>query len=177
MPATLTTPSARCCPHPADPTLTKWGGIGAIVIAVVCVQLVGWLLAAGSAGEWYAALSKPSWTPADRVYGPVWAVMYVLSAVAAALVWAELDRVDVCGALGLFGVQLAANLAWAVFFFGFRSPLLGLIDLAALWGAVIATTVEFWSIRRAAGALLVPYLLWTTYALVLNTAITLRNPG
>jgi len=156
----------------------KWAGIGGIVAAVVGVQVVaGLVTASGSAEAWYASLSKPAWMAPDWVFGPVWAVMYVLMAVAAGLVWSVRDREDVCGALGLFGVQLAATLAWSVCFFGFRSPLLGLIDLTALWCAVAATAAEFWGIRRAAGALLVPYLLWVTYALALNIAVLLRNPA
>jgi len=177
MPATLPVPSARCCPHAAHPTLTRWAGIGVIVAAVVAVQVIGGLVTAGSVGTWYAGLAKPTWTPPDGVFGPVWAALYVMMAVAAALVWAARDRADVCGALGLFGVQLAANLAWSVFFFGLRSPALGMLDLVALWCAVAATAVEFWQIRRAAGVLLIPYLAWLTFALVLNGAILIRNPG
>jgi tryptophan-rich sensory protein len=147
------------------------------VIALACpaVEVLGGLVSAGAMAGWYQSLAKPAWTPTEWPFGPVRAALYVALAVAAGIVWFARDREDVCGPLGYFGVLLAATLAWSVFFFGFRSPLLGLLALSVLWAATALTAVEFFRVSKAAGVLLVPYLLWITYAGVLNADILLMN--
>ena len=175
MPLNICAPHPRACPHPLNPRVAAWAGVGAIVCAVLVVQLLTGLIASGQIRTWYATLMKPAWSPAEWVFGPVWTALYVAMAVAAGFVWFARDREDVCGALGLFGVLLAANLAWNIFFFGLRSPLLGLLDMTVLWTAVALTAVEFFRVSKPAGLLLVPYWLWVSYAAVLNADILLMN--
>jgi tryptophan-rich sensory protein len=146
-----------------------------IALACLAVLVVSGLVSAGAIEGWYRSLAKPAWTPAEWVFGPVWTGLYASLAVAAGIVWFARDREDVCGPLGYFGVLLAATLAWSIFFFGFRSPLLGLLDLSVLWAATALTAVEFFRVNKVAGLLLVPYLLWISYAAVLNADILLMN--
>jgi benzodiazapine receptor len=125
--------------------------------------------------EWYPALRKPSWNPPNGVFGPVWSALYLAMAVAVWLVWRSGG--DVTVAVGLFALQLALNLAWSIVFFGQRNPRGGLVVIVGLWLAIAATLVVFMSIDTLAGALLIPYLAWVTFASVLNGAIARLNPS
>jgi tryptophan-rich sensory protein len=146
-----------------------------IVLACLAVNVVSELVSAGAMAGWYQSLAKPAWTPTGWPFGPIRAALYASLAVAAGIVWFARDREDVCRPLGYFGVLLSATLAWSVFFFGFRSPLLGLLDLTVLWAATALTAGEFFRVNKLAGILLVPYGLWITYAAVLNADILLMN--
>ena len=126
-------------------------------------------------GAWYAELDKPSWTPPNAAFGPVWTALYVMMAVAAWLVWARCGAAGAPAALTAFLVQLGLNATWSWLFFGRQAIGLALLDLVLLWAALAATTTLFWRKRPLAGALLAPYLLWTTYAGFLNFAIWRLN--
>src|SRR5262245_6571257 len=154
-------------------TSKTWLGVAAIVLSVTGVAAVGALVTAPAVRSWYPDLPRPAWTPPDWVFGPVWTVLYAMIAVAASIVWARRDRIDVCCPLGAFAVHLALNLAWPLLFFGLKSPLLGFLDICLLWVATAVTATQFWLVSRAAGWLFVPYLAWVTFAAALNAAIVL----
>ena len=151
--------------------------LGFVVLIAVCFGAA----AAGGAATypriegWYAALTKPSWTPPDRLFGPVWTVLYLGMAVAAWLVWRQKGLNGARGPLILFAVQLGLNVAWSWLFFGLRNPALGFIDILLLWVAIAATIVAFWRQSVLAGLLFVPYLSWVTFAACLNYSIWLLN--
>lgn len=126
---------------------------------------------------WYATLAKPPFTPPDWIFGPVWSFLYLSMAVAAWLVWRRKGLSDARWPLALFAVQLALNVAWSWLFFGFRNPGLGFLDIVLLWIAIAATLVAFWRRFSIAGLLFVPYLLWVTFAAVLNFLIWQINSG
>jgi translocator protein len=121
---------------------------------------------------WYPTLRKPAWTPPNWLFGPVWTVLYLLMAFAGWLAWRD-SGVSVW--IAIFLVQLALNAAWTLIFFGRRRLGLAAVEIASLWLAVLATTVGFWTVNRYAGLLLVPYLLWVTFAGFLNIAIWRLN--
>ena len=151
--------------------------IGLAVLIAVCFGAA----AAGGAATypriegWYAALTKPSWTPPGWLFGPVWTVLYLGMAVAAWLVWRQKGLSAARGALTLFGVQLGLNVAWSWLFFGLRNPGLGFVDILSLWVAIAATLVAFWWRSVLAGLLFAPYLAWVTFAAVLNYSIWQSN--
>jgi benzodiazapine receptor len=124
---------------------------------------------------WYQSLEKPSWTPPDAVFGPVWTALYILMAVAAWLVWKRGGWTAQRGPLTLWGVQLVLNSLWSILFFGMRSPALGLVEIQFLWLAILGTLIVFWKVSRLAGGLMLPYLAWVTYASALNFAIFRLN--
>lgn len=132
---------------------------------------VGGLSAAGGTNEWYASIERPSWTPPDWLFGPVWTVLYAAIGVAAWLVWRRRGEFDVTPALAAWGVQLALNAAWTGLFFGLRRPGIAFVEIVVLVVAVAVTTVLFARISTAAGLLLMPYLLWVCFAAALNGAI------
>lgn len=123
-------------------------------------------------GVWYRNLDKPDWTPPNWMFPVIWAVLYVLIALAATRI-SELPDNDL--ALSLWGLQITINTLWSGVFFGLRRMLAGAVIIAALWVTVLATTVLFWGHDVIAALMMVPYLIWGTYALALNTSVWLRN--
>ncbi len=155
-----------------------YGWLGLAVAVGVCFAAagVGGRFTASSVGDWYAQLKKPSWTPPNWVFGPVWTALYLAMAVAAWLVWRRVGFGQAGWALGLFGVQLALNVLWSALFFGLRSPGAAFADIVALWQAIAATTIFFWRAVPLAGWLMLPYWLWVSFAAVLNLAVWQMNP-
>jgi len=125
---------------------------------------------------WYESLQKPSWTPPNRAFGPVWGLLYVMMAVAAWLVWRAGGWQQAGPALSLFAVQLILNFAWSAIFFRQRKLGAALAEILILWIAVLATTAAFSRWSPAAGWLMVPYLAWLTLAASLNFKIWRMNP-
>ncbi len=120
----------------------------------------------------YGQLRRPPWAPPGEVFGPVWTVLYVLIGIAG---WLIATRPGGEGALRLWTVQLALNAAWTPIFFGLRRPGVALVEIVALLSTTTLTTVAALRHRPLAGALLLPYLAWLTYATALNSAIWQRN--
>jgi tryptophan-rich sensory protein len=134
-------------------------------------------LATQRAPEFYSALSRPAWAPPSSVFGPVWTVLYALMAIAAWLVWKENGLRNARVPLGLFAIQLSLNALWSWLFFAWQRGLLAEIEIILLLGFIALTLVAFWRVRPLAGALLLPYLAWVTYASALTFALVRRNPG
>ena len=147
------------------------------VALVLCygAAAVGRLLGAGADGGWYADLAKPSWTPPSWVFGPVWTLLYGMMAVAAWLVWLRRRQRPAAAAMALFAAQLALNAAWSPLFFGLHRPDIAFADIVLLWLALAATVWLFLRRSVLAGLVLVPYLLWVSFAVALNFAIWRLN--
>jgi translocator protein len=141
---------------------------------VLCYGVAAVAAQAGP-GAWYEQLAKPDWTPPGWLFGPVWTVLYGLMGIAAWMTWKEKGFKGAGLALGLFGLQLTLNLAWSWLFFGLEAIGLALADIIALWATILLTIVVFWRENRMAGALLVPYLVWVTFAAALNFEIWRLN--
>jgi len=143
-----------------------------LVAAVLFCQAAGFLgslATTPSIGGWYKGLVKPSFNPPNWIFGPVWTTLYLLMGVALFLVWRlGLKTEGVQAALILFLIQLALNTLWSILFFGLHQPLLAFIEIIALWAFILWTMIKFFGLSRPAGWLLVPYLLWVSFASVLN---------
>jgi tryptophan-rich sensory protein len=149
--------------------------LGGFLAVNVAVSLIGGYVTATSVGTWYQTLVKPPFTPPDWVFAPVWTTLYVLIALAG---WRAWRRVGFSGArrlLALYGLQLALNLLWSFLFFGFKAPIIALAEVALLWLAILATTIELWRVDRRAGILFLPYLAWVGFAIVLNAGVAFMN--
>jgi tryptophan-rich sensory protein len=149
------------------------------------LALLGWLALCFAAawfgaqftpGPWYDQLAKPTWTPPGWLFPPVWTVLYVLMSIAAWLVWKTGGFAVAALPLSLFIGQLGLNAAWSWLFFGLHRIDWALVDIAALWLAILATLVAFWRRRPSAAALLLPYWLWVSFAAALNFALWRLNP-
>lgn len=152
---------------------TALRAIFAVLVSLAITFAVAWFGALFPPGAWYASLAKPVWTPPNWVFAPVWTVLYIAMAVAAALVWCRTLRIGV--ALVLWLAQLVLNGLWSFLFFGFEAPGIAAIDIAALLVVIAATARAFWRISRRAAILLLPYALWAAYATALNLAIWRLN--
>ena len=152
------------------------------------LALVGWLLLCAAAGaigalasvraaEFYATLKQPSWAPPASVFGPVWTLLYISMALAAWLAWRERTWARARGALGLFVLQLVFNALWSWLFFGWHRGALAFADILLLLALIIATIVSFSRIHTLAAWLLAPYLLWVSFATLLNYSVWRLNPG
>jgi len=125
---------------------------------------------------WYASLQKPSFNPPPWLFGPVWTLLYILMGIALFLIWRKgLAAGGVKIALLVFFLQLILNAFWSFAFFGAQSPLAGLVVIIALWAAIVATMVLFAPLSRVAAVLLVPYILWVSFAAILNASIYVLN--
>jgi benzodiazapine receptor len=153
----------------------QWLSLVICIAICLAVMLSGALTTAPAIADWYAGLRKPAWTPPDWLFGPVWTALYLSMAVAAWLVWRRRHETHVAWPLGLFTVQLFLNAAWSPLFFGLRYPAAAFVDIVLLWGSIAATLAAFWRVRAIAGVLLVPYLVWVTYAAGLNFTIWRLN--
>ncbi len=150
-------------------------GLVVAVIAVFAVGAVGSVATAGAVSGWYAELQKPAWTPPSWVFGPVWSALYLMMAFAAWAVWRREGWPGARLPLALFAVQLVLNGAWSPVFFGARAIGPAFVLIVVLWCAILATLVLFWRVLAGAGALLVPYLAWVSYAAALNFALWRLN--
>ncbi len=149
--------------------------------------LVGWLgasyltsavgaVASINAKSFYAGLVRPDWAPPGWLFGPVWITLYTLMGVAAWLVWRQAGFRAARTALTLFLVQLVLNAAWSWFFFDWHLGLIAFVDIIVLWLLIAAMLAAFWRKSRAAGAMILPYLLWVGFAAVLNYTVWQLNP-
>jgi benzodiazapine receptor len=159
----------------ATPAVQALGLVASIALCLAAAG-IGAAVAAPEIDGWYSELRKPTWTPPNWVFGPVWTILYLLMAISVWLVWRRGGFAGAYAALSIFGIQLVLNVLWSVVFFGWRRPDLALVEMVMLWAAIIATLCAFWPYSRTAAALLSPYLIWVTFALDLNFVIWLMQP-
>ena len=129
-----------------------------------------------SVSTWYADLSKPSFNPPDWAFGVVWPILYVMMGVSAFLIWNKgINRKQIKIALALFVFQLVLNGLWTPIFFGLHMMGLALAEIVLLWLAIFATMISFWRISKPAVYLLIPYILWVSFAIALNATLWQLN--
>lgn len=150
------------------------GFAGWLVVCFVAAAIGG--AASVQAGPFYTQLVRPGWAPPASIFGPVWTVLYALMAIAAWLAWRVGGFRAARLALTLFLVQLALNALWSWLFFGWHRGGLAFADIVVLWALIVATVIAFWRTRPLAGVLLVPYLLWVSFASALNYSVWQLNP-
>ena len=150
-----------------------------LIISVIGCELVGFLgtpFTISAIPNWYSTLNIPFFAPPNWIFGPVWTLLYFLMGVSFYLIWKQGWHKKKIKTAGLFFLaQLGLNFIWSPIFFGLRAPLLGLIVIVAMWAMIVMTMKKFHPISRLAFYLLVPYLLWVSFAALLNAAIVLLN--
>jgi tryptophan-rich sensory protein len=145
------------------------------VIGTMAVGALGGMATSSSVNTWYQGLVKPAWNPPSWLFAPVWTVLYVLMGVAAWKVWLEGKFWGVPGAL--FALQLALNFGWSWLFFGQRRPDLALVEIVVLWVSILAMILSFRQVSGVTQWLLLPYILWVTFAGYLNFTLWSLNRG
>ncbi len=159
--------------------MTRYIKAARLAISVVVCQLAGlagYFFTASSVPSWYGSLAKPSFNPPYWVFSPVWITLYALMGISLYLVWQKgLMKKNVKAALIAFGIQLALNILWTVIFFGLRSPFYAFIEIIFLWAAILLTIINFYKVSKYSAYLLVPYILWVSFAIALNFVIIILN--
>ncbi len=150
-----------------------------LVIAIFVSEfagIIGSVFTMPSITGWYAGIVKPAINPPAWIFGPVWTTLFVFMGIAAFLVWKKgLERQDVKIALSIFAGQLVLNTLWSIIFFGLHSPGGALIEIVFLWLAILATIIAFAKISKPAAWLLLPYILWVSFAGYLNYSLWILN--
>ncbi len=138
---------------------------------------IGSIFTTPAISGWYSTLSKPLLNPPSWVFGPVWTTLFILIGIAFFLVW--IDRTAQKGtkrlAIILFLFQLVLNVFWSIIFFGLRNPSGALFEVILLWISILATIVVFYKISKVTFWLLLPYILWVSFAMYLNWALVVLN--
>ena len=146
----------------------------ASIIGCQAAGFIGSVFTAGSVDTWYTTLVRPVFAPPNWIFGPVWITLYLMMGVSVYLIWTAKHRM-VWLALVAFAIQLVLNTVWSFLFFGLQDLLLGFLGIIFLWAAIVVTIAIFYRIRRSAAYLLVPYLLWVSFAAVLNYGFLVLN--
>ena len=150
-----------------------------IILSVVACLLLGGISGIATTSSitgWYTTIRKPSFNPPNWIFGPAWTLLYILTGIAFALIWnAGTEKKEVKKAMKLFGLQLILNLIWPFLFFTMQNPAIAFIDIVILLIAINSTIRHFAAINKTAGYLLIPYLLWVSFATLLNGSIWYLN--
>ena len=150
-----------------------------LVISVLICLLAGFMgsfFTAPSIPTWYATLKKPSFNPPDWLFAPVWTTLFFLMGISLYLVWSKgLDKEGVKRAVFIFVIQLVLNIAWSFLFFGLKSPFFAFLEIILLWLAILITIIRFYPISKTAAFLLLPYIIWVSFASILNFFIVRLN--
>jgi len=146
------------------------------IIICEAIGILGAVFTTPAIPTWYASLKKPSFSPPNWIFGPAWTLLYALMGISAYLIWQQgIAKPAVRNALFIFTLQLILNFFWSFFFFKLQSPLHALIEILLLWVLILATIISFYQINKAAGLILIPYLLWVSFATLLNFYIVKLN--
>lgn len=151
--------------------MTKRSLIILVSSLIICqlAGILGSLFTTPYIPTWYASLTKPSFNPPNWLFSPVWITLFVLMGISLYFLWEKsLRERKVKIALIFFSIQLVLNILWSILFFGFKSPFSAFIEIVFLWVAILLTILLSLKVSKIAAALLVPYILWVSFAAVLN---------
>jgi len=154
------------------PSLIPYQTLIFSIVICLLAGAIGGLSTNTGPGTWYANIVKPSFNPPNWIFGPVWSTLYIMMGVS---LYLAIKKNAGKTAFTIFGAQLILNTLWSIFFFGFESPGLALICIVALWLSILACIITFYKTSKTAAYLLVPYILWVSFATVLNAAIFILN--
>ncbi len=148
-----------------------------LIISLALPQLAGGLGAFFTitfVQSWYQTINKPSFNPPSWIFGPMWTLLYVLMGISCYLIWKG-NHPQKKQFLTLYFVQLFLNALWSPAFFGLESPILGLVVIVPMWALILTCIIQFRKASKLASGLMVPYLLWVSFATVLNFSIWWLN--
>ncbi|MEJ2354885.1 MAG: tryptophan-rich sensory protein [candidate division WOR-3 bacterium] len=158
---------------------SKIGEVLILFSSIIICQLagiIGSIFTTPAIPTWYANINKPTFRPPNWVFAPVWTTLFLLMGIALFLIWRKgLNEKDIKIAIAVFAFQLVLNTLWSFLFFGLKSPFAAFIEIIFLWVAILASIILFFRISRLAGALLIPYILWVSFASILNFSIWRLN--
>jgi translocator protein len=148
------------------------------IVGLEVVGNIGTLATFSQITTWYAGLHQPSFSPPNWLFGPAWTILFALMGISIYLIrraQTNNNREQIARAYKFFILQMALNVTWSFIFFGFHEPYAAFIEILVLWLAIIATILEFYPISKKAAWVLLPYLLWVSFASLLNYAVFRLN--
>lgn len=150
-----------------------------LIVSLILPQAAGGLgafLMGDSVSAWYRVLEKPFFNPPSFIFGPVWTALYFLMGIAAYLVWKRAkENIEARKAMNIYWIHLALNASWTPIFFGLHNIGLAFLNIVVLWALILILIIKFWKISKTASYLLMPYILWVSFATYLNYAIWTLN--
>lgn len=149
-----------------------------LIASIVICQLagiIGAFFTTPSISGWYADLNKPFFNPPSWLFGPVWTLLYLLMGVSLYLVWSQKNQAGKKLALTIFAIQLGLNSLWSIVFFGLQLPWVAFLEILVLLFFIVLTIVKFFPISKKSAYFLIPYLLWVSFASILNLYIARLN--
>ncbi len=150
--------------------------LAASIIICQLAGVIGSFFTSPKIDTWYADLSKPFFNPPSSVFAPVWTILFILMGISLFLVWRKgIDNSRVRAAMSIFSIHLVLNVAWSAVFFGAESLIGGFVVIMVLWLSIFVTMLRFFDISEKAGILFIPYILWVTFAGILNLWIWYLN--
>lgn len=154
----------------------NWSQLTIAILFCQAAGIFGTVFSTPTIPAWYMTLAKPAFTPPNWVFGPVWLLLYTLMGISLYLIWQHPGNGrDKAHGLMFFYIQLVLNAAWGMLFFGFRSPLIAFVDVVLLWVTVVVTMTYFRKVSTTAAGLLLPYIVWVSFAVILNFVIVVLN--
>lgn len=145
------------------------------ILIPLLIGFLGGIITSSSVRSWYKTLNKPSFNPPNWLFSPVWTILFILIGISFYLVWKKNFGNNRNIAIGVFLFQIILNFLWSLLFFGLRNPLFALIEIVILWIVILINTITFYRISKVAGILLIPYLIWVSFATILNYFIFKLN--
>jgi len=148
------------------------------VIACEIIGALGSIFTIPNIPVWYASLTKPFFSPPNWLFAPAWTILFLLMGIALYLIWESKGKKVVQErkiALSWFTIQFALNVLWSFLFFGMQSAFLGFVGIVFLWFSIIITILSFYKVNKKAAYLLIPYILWVSFATILNYSIMILN--
>jgi len=136
---------------------------------------VGSYFTTPSIATWYAYLNKPTFSPPNWIFAPVWTLLYILMGISFYIIWGASSKKNKGGAMGVYIAQLVLNSMWSIVFFGLHNLGLALVVIAILWVLILLTIIRFYKFNKIAGIILIPYILWVSFASFLNLTVFLLN--
>ena len=139
------------------------------------IGMIGGLVTASSVGSWFVEINKLFWNPPSWIFGPIWTSLYILMGIAAFLIWKQKSQKPIKTAIGFYGLQLVLNMLWSILFFGFQNPQMAFFEIIVLLIMILFTTQQFLKVDKRAAILMIPYIVWVSFATVLNFTIWQLN--
>lgn len=149
-----------------------------LLLILICegVGILGAFFTVSEIPIWYQGLNKPFFSPPNWIFGPVWTTLYALMGVSMFLILEKkIKKKDKETLIFLFCIQLVLNFLWSLIFFKFHLPYLAFLEIILLWGSIALLIQRFWKYSNLASILLIPYLLWVSFASLLNLFVALLN--
>jgi len=145
------------------------------ILLPLALGMLGSVFTSSSLSDWYANLVKPDFSPSNWLFAPAWTALYILMGLSFYYIWKMGYSRKTKLAFHIYFIQLFLNLLWSFLFFGLRNPLLGLVEIVMLWFVIAANILLFYGLNKNSAYLLVPYILWVSFASVLNYYMFILN--